>query len=171
MTTTCRKKIRSLRFDSTFQSNPSTETLPFDGANLPGFGEVDAEHFKLFSADYTHTFSPNVLNDLQATYFRFNYAAVEPQQVVLPSSYGFAINPQSPSAGLPYHVRPGRLCTLGFSADGPQPRKDTNLRYSDTFTWVKGNHTMKFGGSVEQFRVSNPFFGNNNGNFAFNNDV
>jgi hypothetical protein len=155
---------------STFQSSPTTETLPFDGANLPGFGEVDAAHYKLFSADYTHTFTPNLLNDLQAAYFRFNYAAVEPQKVVLPSSYGFAINPQSPSAGLPNIGVQGAF-TLGFTADGPQPRKDTNLRGSDTFTWVKGNHTLKFGGSVEQFRVSNPFFGNNNGNFAFNNDT
>jgi hypothetical protein len=61
--------------------------------------------------------------------------------------------------------------TLGFSDDGPQPRKDTNLRASDVFTWVKGNHTLKFGGSVEQFRVSNPFFFDNAGSYAFNNDT
>ncbi len=159
----------SLFGSSTFESNPSTQTLPFDGATLPGFSQINAAHFKLFSADYTHTFTPNLLNDLQATYFRFNYAAVEPQTIVQPSSYGFAITPQSPSAGLPYMNVQGEF-TLGFSADGPQPRKDTNLRGADTFTWVKGNHTMKFGGSVEQFRVSNPFFGPNNGSYAFNND-
>jgi hypothetical protein len=152
---------------STFQSSPSTSTLPFTGADLPGFGDINARHLKLFSADYTHTFSPTLLNDLQATYFRFNYAAVEPQQVVLPSSYGFAINPQSPSAGLPYIGVQGYF-DLGFSTDGPQPRKDANLRGADTLTWVKGSHTLKFGASVEQFRVSNPFFGNNNGSFAFN---
>ena len=151
---------------STFQSSPSTETLPFTGSTLPGFGEVDAAHFKLYSADYTHTFSSSILNDLQVNYFRFNYAAVEPQKVVLPSSYGFGINPQSPSAGLPLISLTG-LFTLGFSNNGPQPRKDTNLREADTVTWVKGVHTLKFGASVEQFRVSNPFFGNNNGNFGF----
>ncbi len=151
---------------STFQSSPTTETLPFTGATLPGFGEVDAEHFKLFSADYTHTFTPSLLNDLQVTYFRFNFAAVEPQHIVLPSSYGFDINPQSPSAGLPLMTLTG-LFTLGFSNNAPQPRKDTNLREADTLTWIRGTHTLKFGASVEQFRVSNPFFGNNNGNFAF----
>ena len=151
---------------STFQSSPSTETLPFTGSTLPGFGEVDAAHYKLYSADYTHTFTPSILNDLQVNYFRFNYAAVEPQKVVLPSSYGFGINPQSPSAGLPLISLTG-LFTLGFSNNGPQPRKDTNLREADTVTWVKGVHTFKFGASVEQFRVSNPFFGNNNGNFGF----
>jgi hypothetical protein len=153
-----------------FASDPTTETLPFGGASLPGFGEIDAAHFKLFSADYTRTFSPNLLNDLAVNYFRFNFAAVEPQTVQLPQSYGFNINPQSPSAGLPI-VGVAGFFTLGFSDDGPQPRKDTNLRAADTFTWVKGNHTYKFGGSVEQFRVSNPFFFDNAGSFSFNNDV
>ena len=152
---------------SIFQSSPSTETLPFGGATLPGFGEIDAEHFKLFAADYTHTFNANLLNELQVGYFRFNYAAVEPQQITTPSSYGFAINPQSPSAGLP-NVSLKGLFTLGFSSNGPQPRKDTNFRGSDTVTLVRGNHQLKFGALVEQFRVSNPFYGNNNGNYAFN---
>jgi hypothetical protein len=151
---------------SIFQSSPSAETLPFDGGTLPGFGENDAEHFKLFSADYTHTFNSSLLNDFTVTYFRFNYAAVEPQQVVQPSSDGFNINPQSPEASLPY-INVQGLFQLGFSADGPQPRKDTNLRAADNLTWVRGNHTLKFGASVEQFRVSNPFFGPNNGSYSF----
>ena len=151
---------------SVFQSNPRTATLPFSGATLPGFGEIDAQHFKLFSADYSHTFSSSLLNDFAINYYRFNYASVEPQQVVQPSSYGFNINPQSASAGLPY-INVRGLFTLGFSQFGPQPRKDTNFRGSDTVTLVKGNHTLKFGASVEQFRVSNPFFGPNNGAYAF----
>jgi hypothetical protein len=157
----------SLWASSTFQSSPTTETLPFTGSNLPGFGEVDATHFKLFAADYTHTFSSNLLSELQVGYFRFNDAAVEPQHISTPSSYGFNINPQSPSAGLPYIGIQGYF-NLGFSTNGPQPRKDTNLRGSETITFVSGNHTLKFGASVEQFRVSNPFFGNNNGNYSFN---
>ena len=152
---------------SVFESSPTTSTLPFTGATLPGFAEVDSAHYKLFAGDYTRTFNASLLNDFQINYFRFNYGAVEPQKVVSPSSYGFNINPQSPSSGLPYIGVQG-FFDLGFSTNGPQPRKDSNLRASDTFTWVKGNHTLKFGASAEQFRVSNPFYGNNNGNFAFN---
>jgi hypothetical protein len=152
---------------SVFQSSPSTETLPFTGATLPGFGEVDAAHRKVFDADYVHTFSASLVNELNVGYYRFNYAAVEPQQNVQPSSVGFAINPQSSSSSLPY-VSVQSLFALGFSTNGPQPRKDSNFKGTDTFTLVKGNHTVKLGASVEQFRVSNPFFGNNNGNYAFN---
>lgn len=149
-----------------FQSSPSTSTLPFTGATLPGFGEVDAQHDKLFAADYVHTFSPSLVNELNVTYFRYNSAAVEPQKNVAPSSYGFDISPQSASQSLPYIGVKGYFA-LGFSTNGPQPRKDSNFRPSDTVTFVKGSHTLKFGASVEQFRVSNPFFGNNNGNYEY----
>ena len=72
-----------------------------------------------------------------------------------PSSLGFNINPQSPSSGLPLMSLQG-LFSLGFSNEGPQPRKDTNLTYSDNFSHVMGNHNLKIGATVEQFRVSNP---------------
>jgi hypothetical protein len=151
---------------SVFESSPSTETLPFTGATLPGFGEVDAAHRKLFDVDYLHNFSPSLINELNVGYYRFNYAAVEPEQNIQPSSEGFSINPQSSSASLPY-IGIQSLFSLGFSTNGPQPRKDSTFKGADTVTLVKGNHTLMFGASVEQFRTSNPFFGNNNGNYTF----
>jgi hypothetical protein len=150
----------------TFQSSPFSDTLPFGGSNLPGFGMVNAEHFKLFSAQETHTFSAKTLNVLRAGYFRFYYAAVEPATPVAPSSFGFAINPQSTSEGLPIIGVQGYF-TLGFSNDGPQPRKDTNLTYSDNLSHIFGNHELKVGGNVEMFRVSNPFYAENNGSYNF----
>jgi hypothetical protein len=150
----------------TFQSSPSMDTLPFGGSNLPGFPMVSAEHFKLFSAQETHTFSAKTLNVLRAGYFRFNFAAVEPAVPVAPSTYGFAINPQSSGEGLPVMGVQGYF-TLGFSNDGPQPRKDTNLTYSDNLSHIFGNHELKMGGNVEMFRVSNPFYAQNNGSYSF----
>ncbi len=40
-----------------FQSEPFSDTLSFGGSVFPGFGDVDAEHFKIFSGSYTHTFN------------------------------------------------------------------------------------------------------------------
>ena len=151
---------------SVFQSSPDTSTLPFDGSTLPGFGEVDADHYKLFSADYTRTFSASLLNELSLNYYRNNYAAVEPQQNVQPGTFGFNITPQSSSVSLPLIDLQGYF-NLGFSPYGPQPRTDANLRIADTVTFVRGAHTLKFGASVEQFRVSNPFFGPNNGSYSY----
>ncbi|HVN94054.1 MAG TPA: carboxypeptidase regulatory-like domain-containing protein [Terracidiphilus sp.] len=149
-----------------FQSSPSTRTLPFGGSTLPGFGMINAEHFKLFAAQETHMFSPNTLNVLRAGYYRFNFAAVEPAKVVDPASLGFNIHPQNVQSGIPNMDLTG-LFTIGFSYEGPQPRKDTNLTYSDNLSHIAGNHDLKFGVNVEQFRVSNPYSADNNGDFSY----
>jgi len=149
--------IRSYGF---LQSSPTSETLPFTGATLPGFPEVDARHYKQFTASWTHVFNPNVLNELRFGYTRFNFAAVEPQTPTLPSSVGFAINVQSPAgAGLPVigvtGDQPGQVnFTLGFSANGPQPRLDQTYQLDDNFSFVMGRHTFKFGYDGRRFHVT-----------------
>jgi hypothetical protein len=149
-----------------FQSSPSTATLGFGGSDLPGFGTTQAEHFKLFSAAETHSFNPNNLNEFRAGYFRFNFATVEPQQVVSPGSLGFSIFPNNTSSGVPYMNLSG-LFSLGFSREGPQPRIDTNLTAADSYTHLMQNHTLKLGVSVEQFLVKNPYSADNNGDFGY----
>lgn len=160
-------KNDALWFSTIFQSAPSTETLPFTGSTLPGFAEIDARHIKIFNASYTHTFNPSMLNELRVGYYRFNYAAVEPLKIVQPSSLGFTgIIPQSSSAGAPYLGLTG-FFALGFSTNGPQPRKDSNYDLTDNFSKIVGNHNLKFGAHIEKFYVGNPFHYDNNGAFTF----
>lgn len=151
-----------------FESNPTFATLPFIGATVPGFPEDNALHTKIFNASWTHTFTPNVLNELRLGYYRFVYASVEPAPGpgnVAPSSYGFSINPEdSKAVGLPA-ISLGDFFTLGFSEDGPQPRNDQNYTANDNFTLVRGNHNIKTGVHVEKFFVDNPFYFLNNGAF------
>ena len=150
-----------------FQSTPSTSTLPFTGADLPGFTENDAAHVKIFNGSYTHVFNSTMINELRVAYFRFNFAAVEPADPVAPSTYGFQITPQNTAAqSLPLIPVAGYF-TLGFSNNGPQPRKDSNLSFVDNFSKVIGAHSTKFGAHITQFRVSNPFFFDNNGDYTF----
>src|SRR5262249_8569654 len=167
------------RFDHTFNQNnaiwgvmffqhaPSQDTLPFTGANLPGFGQHAEREQKQFTVSYSHTFNPNTLNELRVGYTRFNFAAVLPQQATLPSSAGFNINPQNPAgAGLPTITVQG-FFTLGFSTNGPQPRKDQTYQITDNFSKVVGRHSLKFGYDGRRFQVDNPFFAVNNGSFSF----
>ena len=151
---------------SIFQSSPSADELSFGGGTFPGFGQHASEHLKVFSVSYTHTFSANKLNELHGGYYRLNFPAVLPTPVQSPSSLGFSINPQLAQSGIPF-IAVGNYFDLGNSYDGPQPRTDTNLNYADNFTWIRGNHALKFGASYEQFRVSNPFGYLNNGYFSF----
>jgi len=149
------------------QRNPTNDTLPFTGATVPGFGEHATRFYKQYTAGWTHTFNSNVLNELRLGYTRFNFDAVEPNNPTLPSSVGFAINPQNTKgAGLPVISLTG-LFTLGFSANGPQPRIDQTYQIDDNFSFALGKHTFKFGINARRFKVSNPFFFNNSGAFNF----
>lgn len=150
-----------------FQSSPGTNVLGFGGGSFPGFGTVQSEHYKIFSASWTHTFNTNMLNELRAGYFRFDFPSVEPSTVTPPSSYGFNITPNISQSSLPY-MSVGQYFDLGFSYEGPQPRLDTNISFADNFSWVRGNHSLKFGASFEQFRVNNPFSYLNNGYYYYN---
>jgi hypothetical protein len=151
---------------SAFESAPETDEIPFSGSSFPGFGTLQTEHFKVFSASYTHVFNASMLNEVHGGYFRNNFPSVIPSPVQSPSSLGFAITPQSAQSGLPY-LSIGNYFNLGNSSNGPQARTDSNLTYSDNFTWVRGNHSLKMGGSFEQFRVKNPFGFENNGDYSY----
>ena len=152
----------------TFQNSANTETLPFTGATLPGFGDANLLAYKQATASWTHTFNPTTLNELRLSYQRFNYHAVTPQQSVLPSSLGFTgITPQNTTAaGIPYIGVTGYF-DLGFSTNGPQPRIDETYQLTDSLTKTAGGHTMKFGFDGKRYNVNNPFYGNNNGNYSF----
>jgi hypothetical protein len=151
-----------------FNHSPSNTALAFTGATLPGWGEVDTRESKEFTIAENHTFSTTTLNEFRLGYARFNFDAVEPATPAQPSSFGFAgINSQNTvSASMPRITVTG-LFTLGFSTNGPQPRKDQNYQITDNFSKVVGRHTFKFGFDGRRFQVDNPFFGRNNGSFAF----
>ena len=109
-----------------------TETLPFTGATLPGFGDQDTEDINQITFDYVHQFGPTLVNDLAAHYTRFNYQAVIPQTPAAPSSVGFDISPENTAGeGLPaisVSSLNGVGFELGFSTNGPQPRIDQATR-------------------------------------------
>jgi hypothetical protein len=151
-----------------FNHSPSNTALAFTGATLPGWPEVDTRESKEFTIAENHTFSTTTLNEVRLGYARFNFDAVEPQKAASPASFGFAgINSQNTvSQSMPRLTVTG-LFTLGFSTNGPQPRKDQNYQFTDNFSKVVGRHTMKFGFDARRFQVDNPFFGRNNGSFAF----
>lgn len=142
--------------------------IAFSAATLPGFGDKSAPYTKQFTAAWQHTISSSVLNELRAGYTRLNFDTGTPQVAVTPSSVGFTnIFPQIPQgAGYPRMTVTGYF-NLGFTSNGPQPRKDQTYQLTDNFSWVKGRHSLKFGYDGRKFEVWNPFGARNNGSFAF----
>jgi hypothetical protein len=150
-------------------NNRATQALPFTGATLPGFNTFSSANTKEITLAYNHTFSSTSLNEVRLGYWRLNFDTVEPAKVVQPSSFGFTniITNDPKAAQLPVISLTG-LFTLGFSNNGPQPRKDQNYQFTDNFTKVIGKHTLKFGFDARRFQVDNPFFFLIDGNYGFN---
>lgn len=159
----------ALWFYGLYQTAPSTDTLPFTGASVPGFGDENKRHTQEYTVAWNHTFSGTTLNEARFAYLRFNFAAVTPQDPINPTGYGFTgITPQNSAlASLPVMNVAG-LFTLGFSANGPQPRVQNTYQATDNFSKVIGHHTLKAGFTMERLEINNPFFNNLGGNFAYN---
>jgi hypothetical protein len=168
------------RIDHTFNQNnvlwgsaaiehfPDTFTLPFLGANLPGFGETDNSHTKQITVAFNHSFSPNTLNEARVGYSRLNFASVFPTDPAQPSSFGFTgITPQSSSGASAPLIGVTGFFTLGFSGNGPQPRIVQNYQFTDNFSKIIGKHSLKAGFEMRRYHVFNPFSANNNGDFTF----
>jgi hypothetical protein len=151
-----------------FNQNTGTQGLPFTGASLAGFGSNSTAATKEFTASETHTFNNTTLNELRLGYFRFNFDAVEPSQIIQPSSFGFTgVVPANPAAAQLPVVNITGFFSLGFSSNGPQPRKDQNYQLTDNFSKIAGKHSLKFGFDVRRFSVDNPFNPRVNGQFDF----
>jgi hypothetical protein len=146
--------------------------IAFSAASLPGFGDKSAPYTKQFTSSWQHTFSSNVLNEFRAGYTRLNFDTGTPQTLVTPSSVGFTnIFPQIPQgAGYPRMTITGYF-NLGFTSNGPQPRKDQTYQITDNFSWIRGKHTLKFGYDGRRFQVWNPFGARDNGAFSFSNSA
>jgi hypothetical protein len=157
----------SIWFYSLFQHSSFSETLPFTGATVPGFGDTQDAKVKQFDAAYNHIFNGNTLNEFRLGYTRLNFNTVNPITAVQPSTLGFQIASQDTAgAGIPLISISGGP-TLGFSNNGPQPRIDGTTQATDNFSKIIGHHSLKMGIEVSHFQVSNPFFFNNNGAFTF----
>jgi hypothetical protein len=153
------------------QTNPTTGAIPLPGStSLPGFGEVNQRHYKQFIVDWTHSFNSTTLNEFRVGYTRFNFNADAPANVIAPSSVGFNITPQLASGeSLPFMNILGTYgFALGFTTNGPQPRKDETREITDNFSKVIGKHAIKAGFDGRRFDVWNPFSGSNNGQFTYN---
>ncbi len=159
----------ALWFYGLWQTNPSQDTLPFTGSDLPGQPQQAQRHTHQYSFSWTHTFSPTTLNEFRLGYLRFNFVAVDPVTPINPTTYGFTgITPQNSSISSLPVVTVGSLFTLGFASSGPQPRIQNVYQLTDNFSKVWGHHTFKAGFNFDRPSLNNPFYNSLSGNFAFN---
>jgi hypothetical protein len=119
----------------------------FGGSDCcPSASNSRAQHLGL---GYTHTFSPQLLNDLHGGYFRYAVNA-------LPFNFGKSIG--SDVLGIPNANRStdpnssgltnidiAGFTSLGDSMFLPEHVFENIFQVADTLTWIRGRHSLKFG--------------------------
>ncbi len=134
------------------------------GNNVPNFGDTRDARRQVFTLGETHTFSGTLVNDARFGLNRI-FITFAPDATLNPTALGLN-DGITTSLGLPQITITG-MVNFGGPALFPQGRADTLFAYSDTVSYLKGKHSLKFGGEARRFLNNN--FSQDTGNMVFNN--
>jgi hypothetical protein len=143
---------RDLRGEPTLQLN-----------TIPGFGDTRHSHRQIMTLNETHIFKSNLVNEAR---FGFNRIDItfDPNAKLNPTDYG--INDGVTTAiGLPQITIVGPGLNFGGPQNFPQGRTDTSFVFSDTATYLRGQHSIKLGGEFR--RILNDNFTSDTGIFQY----
>ncbi len=139
-------------FGDSLQSAPAFAGLPAAGSNPDLFNSVAASRAQLAGVSWTWSISSNKILESRVGYSRFSQL-IDVNNKIDPAKLGIDTGPLSPADfGVPYVY----LYHLGYGGyiGGVQgyplvTRPDATYDWSEHLSWVKGNHTMKFGGNFQ----------------------
>ena len=131
-----------------FQSDVRTEPA-LQGDTIPGFGDHRNAHRQILTLNEIHNFSNNFTNEARLGFNRIAIA-FNPNFITPPGTF-FIGDGQQANAGIPQTTFTDIGLTIGGPSGFPQGRDDTLGVFSDTATWLKGRHTIKYGGEVRRF--------------------
>ncbi|MDP9339149.1 MAG: TonB-dependent receptor, partial [Acidobacteriota bacterium] len=140
-------------FGDSLQSGPPFAGLPAGGANKPElFNSIAPSRAQLAGLSWTWNISNNKILESRLGFTRFAQI-IDINNKIDPLSLGVDTGPLSPvDFGVPYVY----LAPLGYGGyiGGVQgypitTRPDQTWDWSEHFSWVKGNHTIKMGGNYQ----------------------
>jgi hypothetical protein len=156
------------------------------GADVPGFGSNYNERYTQYNLSETWTVNPSAVNEAHFTYFRegqLGYNHPQRTNVVqnscgssIPAQYCFS-DPSNPNIGIhpglpgnregvPFISVSGGF-TIGNDSEGELPQIGNSFSWTDNFSKVAGNHSMKFGVDVRRMRFDQTLYYNVNGSYSF----
>ena len=145
----------------------SADPFAFGGGQIPGFGTIGTTRFQNLILRDTHTFSATVLNEARASFHRRASPSVIPVNNATPASLGFTgIVPDDPGSAGPPAISINGFTIIGNTVQGPQARFDNTWQYSDSVSWIKGKHSMRFGADYRAYEQNQLFDFQNNGSFT-----
>jgi outer membrane receptor protein involved in Fe transport len=135
------------------------------GNTMPGFGDTRQSTRQIFTLNETHIFGPNLTNEARLGFNRINITFT-PNAQLNPADFNIN-NGINDDIGLPQISITGFNFNLGGPAGFPQGRADMTVVLSDTVSYLRGNHSFKFGGEARRFYNNN--FTLDTGQFTFPN--
>jgi len=153
-----------LNFYYAIQRDQRNEPPSTDGNSFPGGGDQRNGHRQLLTFNEDWTLSPTLTNEFRAGANRIHIVFSADNTDAAPA---FFINSGVTAAiGLPQISVSGAF-TFGGIGGFPQGRGDDVGTFSDTLSWVHGNHIVKFGGEFRRQNSDN--FSYTPGSFGFPN--
>src|SRR4051812_10688146 len=154
------------------------------GATSLGFGAGTLERYQQLNLSHNYTISNSVVNEAHFTYFRESQGSfLHPQRtsdihnvcatVSADSCFNNTANPDygihpglgASREGVPF-VDVSGLFSYGNNFEGEIPQTGNTYQVSDNLSWVKGSHTMKFGGDVRRQLFDQTLYYNVNGFYS-----
>jgi hypothetical protein len=174
------------------------DTFEAAGANTTGFGNANNLRYQQWNFSHTWTINNALVNEAHFTYMREGQLGyLKPQTTgsltstctgaaapfcftgtsdssAITSEFGTAANlgitpGLLPSlTGVPYVSISGGA-SFGNNFEGFLPQVGNSFQWSDGLTWVKGNHTFKFGVDIRRARFDQYYYFDVNGEYTFDN--
>jgi hypothetical protein len=132
------------------------------GNTVPGFGDIRRGLRQILTLNETHIFGPALVNEARVGFNRIYFTAGAFAELN-PTEFGIN-NGVVRSIGLP-QINVAGAINFGGPIQLPQGRGDTTIVFSDTVSYLRGRHSLKFGGDFRLFYNNN--FTQDTGSFTF----
>jgi len=164
-----------IKIDDTFNARNRLSLRAFDaygfqigdiGDHLPDYYAVTPVHSQNYNATLNTIVRPNLTNQLL---FGSNYFDLKKQDQNIsfqPIALGLNTGVTAPDLrGSPFF----RIGSFDLIGSTPKVGRDTvAVSASDTLSYIKGSHQLRFGGGVSQGRIDGFYRAGGRGNFTFN---
>jgi hypothetical protein len=155
------------------------------GANLPGFGDLTDERIQQFNVSHSWTLGSTAVNEARFNFFREGQGTfLHPQHtnlvqnscVTVPAANCFSdpVNPKlgiTPNLGASHEGVPFISVSGGFGIgnnfEGELPQVGNTFQFSDNFSKVIGNHSIKFGGDFRYQKFDQTLYFDVNGQYLY----
>lgn len=121
--------------------------------------------------DYTHLMGASMINEIRFAFNRLgsNQLTAPPGHIMdYTSQLGISGSSPAPVGfGLPAFTITG-YSGLGNSTNQPQRRFDNTFDTTESFSWTKGRHSLKFGADIRRFQLNGLIDASTRGSITFN---